>query len=76
MHAPGNLWDYSHPSAERLTIVRRPQEKWDANSPLGPDEQMTQIFGRFIKLPVAERQVCRPQSHPVNEAASITDSPG
>lgn len=37
-----------------------PQEKWDINSPLPPDEQMTGIFDHFIKLPIAERQVHYP----------------
>ncbi|AEO67624.1 9d292cb1-dc2c-478e-9732-1b4dbd51ef8b [Thermothielavioides terrestris] len=32
-------------------------EKWDADSALSPDEQMRQIFARFLELPLPERQV-------------------
>ena len=34
-----------------------PKEKWDADSALSPDEQMRQIFARFLALPLPERQV-------------------
>ncbi|KAK3934137.1 hypothetical protein QBC46DRAFT_454406 [Diplogelasinospora grovesii] len=31
-------------------------EKWEADSPQSPDEQMAQIFARFLELPFSERQ--------------------
>lgn len=45
--------------AHSLADHQRPQkEKWDTDSTLSPDEQMRQIFARFLDLPLAERQVC------------------